>query len=333
MAVTVPERMLEPYPRFSLYNSPYPAHDDASGIDLYPDSNVGISPVAGVVRGVRTVGCPDREYAVDHDHVIAIDVDRDWAAAAGIGGERSLTARILHVNPNVQRGDRVAPGDALGPMVRSGFFGRWVDNHVHLEFRDREADPYRASGSRRLDVDAAVEPASWDGTGTVVEAGPTYVRLDGPSRTGSSGAFRALGSDRGVPLDGGLTHYAGGGAFLANGTAPETGRDGNSAGRDGRVLSLLGRPIGTVDDRPGNGRGRSDQGEDAGTTAGWTDVTWRDVDVYANGERATGLSLFVTRRSDLGIKIVKRNHDLSVGDRIAVSIRSSSDPIRLGPGR
>ncbi|SDX77186.1 hypothetical protein [Halopenitus persicus] len=333
MAVTVPERILEPYPRFSLYNSPYPAHDDASGIDLYPDSNAGISPVAGVVRGVRTVGCPDREYAADRDHVIAIDVDRNWAAAVGIGGERPLIARILHVDPDVEPGDRVAPGDALGPMVRSGFFGRWVDNHVHLEFRDRDADPYRASGSRRLAADAAVEPVSWDGTGTVVEAGPTYVRLDGPSRSGSNGPFRALGSDRGVPLDGGLTHYAGGGAFLGDGFTPETWRNGDSAGSDGRTLSLLGQPIGTVDDRAGDGQEGCVEGGDGRTTAGWTDVTWRDVDVYANGERATGLSLFVTRRADLGIKVVKRDHDLSIGDRITVTIRSSNDPIRLGPGR
>ncbi|SEH52705.1 hypothetical protein SAMN05192561_104173 [Halopenitus malekzadehii] len=344
MGVTVPHRLIEPYPRFSLYNSPYPAHDDASGIDLYPDSNVAISPVEGVVRGSRTVGCPDREYAVDHDHVIAIDVDDDWATETGLVGGGPLTARVLHVDPSVERGDRVTIGDALGEMVRSGFFGPWVDNHVHLEFRDRDVDPYRASGSHRLTVGGAIEPVPWDGTGNVVETGSTYVRLDsprlaGPHRSGANGTYAGLASDDGIPLDGGLTHYGGGGAFLtgtevlgtrdteSSGSTTRTGpeRAGTIDRPAGETLSLLGEPIGAAEKRSDNAC------LEEGT--GWTTVTWRDVAVYANGDPVTGLSLFLTRRSDPGIKIVWRDHGLSVGDEVTVSIRPTDDPIRLGPGR
>jgi len=153
--VVLPESLLARYRKFSLYNSPYPAHDRACAVDLYPASNAAVSPVAGEVLDTRTVGCPDREYAVDHDHLIVIDT-----------GE--YVARVLHVDPAVEAGDEVAVGDALGELVRSGFFGRWVDNHVHLEFREHGKNHYRASGSLPLVADAAVTALPWDGAGIVV---------------------------------------------------------------------------------------------------------------------------------------------------------------------
>jgi len=73
MAVTLSSSVLDRYRRFSRFNSPYPAHDDGCAIDLYPDSEAGISPVAGVVRETRTVGCPDRPYAADEDHLIVVE--------------------------------------------------------------------------------------------------------------------------------------------------------------------------------------------------------------------------------------------------------------------
>ena len=190
--VVLPESLLARYRKFSLYNSPYPAHDRACAVDLYPASNAAVSPVAGEVLDTRTVGCPDREYAVDHDHLIVIDT-----------GEQ--VARVLHVDPAVEAGDEVAVGDALGELVRSGFFGRWVDNHVHLEFRDRTKNPYRASGSLPLVAGAAVTALSWDGTGTVVETGPSHAVLDTPmppSTDDDAATFTAIAADDGRPLDG-----------------------------------------------------------------------------------------------------------------------------------
>lgn len=80
------------------------------------------------------------------------------------------------------------------------------------------------------------------------------------------------------------------------------------AAADGDV-SLFGTPVGTVDGR---------------------DVTWADVEIRADGRRATGLSLFASQ-VPFGIKIVfHEGHDFAVGDRLEASIGSTADPIRLG---
>lgn len=280
MAVTLAREVVERYPQFSLYNSPYPAHDAGCAVDLYLDERrnaVAPSPVAGEVLETRTVTCPDRPYAADHDHLVLVD--------AG-----DAVARILHVDPSVEPGDRVTVGDPLGRTVRSGFFAPWVADHVHLGFRDPGANLHRASGSLPLELDVRVRGIAWDGTGEVVSAGDTYAVLDAPGHPG--GGYAAVASDGGVPLDGGLVHYAGGGALDHH---------------DGEV-SLLGTVVGDADGR---------------------DVTWRDVAVLANGRRMTGLS-FAASRDRLGAKLVRRDHDLAAGDRVEVSIVPSEDPVRLG---
>ena len=298
--VVLPESLLARYRKFSLYNSPYPAHDRACAVDLYPASNAGVSPVAGEVLDTRTVGCPDREYAVDHDHLIVIDT-----------GE--YVARVLHVDPAVEAGDEVAVGDALGELVRSGFFGRWVDNHVHLEFREHGKNPYRASGSLPLVADAAVTALSWDGTGVVVETGPSHAVLDTPMPPSTDGTaapgFTAIAADDGHPLDGGLAHYSGGGVPNAG----ADGADGAGDATDGSV-SFLGTEVGIR-----NGR----------------HVDWVDVDVLANGERITGLSLFAARAdAAAGAKLVTRpeagDPTFAVGAEVEVRIVDSDDPVRLG---
>lgn len=295
MTVTLPDGILRRYQRFSRFNSPYPAHDDGRAIDLYPADEAGISPVSGVVRETRTVGCPDRPYAADTDHLIVVELDDDWCRRTG--AERGTVARILHVIPRVVPGDRVAVGDVLGPMTRSGFFGQWVDNHVHLGFRGPGIDPLRASGSLPVDVDIDVDPLSWDGTGVVVERGPAHVVLDAPTNPTPGDRFAAIASDGGVPLDGGLAHYAGGGAFEAL--------------SEGTVVGLSGTRVGAV-----AGRG----------------IAWDAVDVLANGDRVVGLSLFAARDAGYGAKIVCPDREFAVGDAVSVDVVPSDDPIRLGVG-
>jgi hypothetical protein len=277
--VVVSADVIRQYERFSLYNSPYAAHDAGCAIDLYPGDDVAISPVAGTVRAVRTVRCPAQPYAVSEDHLILVDCG-------------THVARMLHVEPGVDVGDRVEIGDRLGTLIRSGFFGRWVDDHIHLGFRRPEQNHYRASGSLRIEPDVSISGIAWDGTGTVVEAGETHVRLDAPIHAGSG--FGALADDGGVPLDGGLPHYSGGGVL-------------RTAGGE---RSLLGTTIGTVD--------------------GWKrDVTWADVAVYANDRRATGLSLFAAQRP-FGAKVVfHAGHEFSAGDELTVRIEPTDDPLRL----
>ena len=269
--------VIDGYERFSLYNSPYPAHDAGCAIDLYPSDDVAISPVGGEVLDTRAVRCPEQPYAASEDFLVLVDCEEH-------------VARILHVDPEVEAGDTIEIGDPIGTLVRSGFFGRWVDNHLHLGFRRRGHNYRRASGSMPIESDVRVTGVPWDGTGTVIETGATHIRLDSPSH-GDVG-FAALGSDGGVALDGGLPHYADGGVL-----EDATG-----------VVSLLGTPVGEIDG--GN-------------------VRWCDVAVFVDGARATGLSLFASQGS-IGAKVVfEGGHEFAIGDSVEASVEPTADPIRL----
>lgn len=270
MAVPIGEEVLHRYRRFSLYNSPFVAHDRGCAIDLYPPAggSAAPSPVAGEVLDTRTVRAPPRPYAAPTDHLILIET-----------GER--VARVLHVDPAVEAGDRVDVGDRLGTLVRAGFFAPWVPNHIHLGFREPTANLYRASGSLRIEPEVTVEPVAWDGTGTVVETGPTWARLDAPAHPDPGERFAGVASDGGV-LDGGFPHYQGGGLLGAGERARVAGT---------RVGSVAGR-----------------------------DVTWRECTVCANGGPVTGLALFCAR-DRLGVKLVGEGIDLERGERVEVSVR------------
>jgi len=278
MVVTIPRGVLFQYYRFSLYNSPFDAHDKGCAIDLYPDGERAPSPVAGEVLDTKTVQAPPKAYAAEHDHLILIDTG-------------DTVARLLHVDPAVEPGETVAVGDDLGALVRAGFFAPWVPNHIHLGFRDPDANPYRASGSLPVDVAVDVTPLSWDGTGTVVAGGETWVRLDEPAHPAPGESFVGIandadGGDSGV-LDGGLPHYFGGGLL---------GRDGTDA------AALAGQHVGTADGRT---------------------VTWDDLTVLANGEPITGIALFCGRER-FGAKLVGETIDLAVGDEVQVTIEQAT---------
>jgi len=289
MGPTLDRDVVARYARFSLYNSPYPAHDRGHAVDLYPDAAGPVpSPVAGEVAETRTVRAPSRRHAVEHDHLLLVDT-----------GDH--VARILHVDPALDTGDHLAVGDPLGRTVRSGYFAPWVDDHVHLEFRDAGRNQVRATGSLRLAMDIDPVPVAWDGTGTVVETGDTYALLDSPAHPVPGERFAGVAAetpDGPVALDGGLVHYAGGGAHGGDGSGPLP------AG----PLSLLGTHAGTVDDRT---------------------VEWADVAVRANGERITGLSLFLAREQ-FGVKLVCPGTEFAAGDRIEVTAEPCDDPIHLG---
>jgi hypothetical protein len=290
--VTLPADAVAPFRRLSLYNSPYPAHDRGCAVDLYPDSNDGMSPVAGEVLDTRTVRTPQKPYAAEHDHLVLIDCDEAWCAAAG-GAD--VVARVLHVDPAVEADDHVAVGDSLGEMVRSGFFAPWVDNHVHLGFRTREQNLHRASGSLPLSLPVSPTPLAWDGTGVVVETGETYVVLDTPTHPGRAAGWCGIAAVSGPVtgvLDGGLPHYDGGGLFVAG-----EGDGGDAA--VGAPVSLLGTVV-------GNRVGRT--------------VTWHDVTVELDGRPVVGLSLFLARDGPAGAKVVCPGHTLERGDDGVVEV-------------
>lgn len=290
MAVTVDREIVSLYSRFSLYNSPYVAHEDGSAIDLYPSAaiqgqesgqddsattreRVVASPVSGTVLETRTVTAPSKPYAVAQDHLILVDTG-------------DAIARLLHVEPEVVAGDAVSRGEPLGELVRSGFFAPWVPNHVHLGFRSRDADYHRASGSLPLELDVDIRRLDWNGTGTVVASGDTWARLDAPAHPTPGDGFVGLGSD-GAVLDGGFPHYPGGGLL--------------GGGED---ALLVGTRIGAVTGR---------------------NVDWDDgLAVLANGSPVTGLSLYCGRDS-FGVKLVDRALDLSVGEEVSVTIERDEE--------
>lgn len=237
MAVTLDGSVLDRYRRFSLYNSPYPAHDRGRAIDLYPVGERGPSPVDGEVIDTREVRAPPKPYAAETDHLLVVDT-----------GDR--LARIMHVDPTVAPGDRIHRGDDLGRLVRAGFFAPWVPNHLHLGFRSYGDDPYRASGSLPIAIDIPIHGLEWDGTGSVAAAGNTWARLDAPAHPTPGECFVGLASDGGV-LDGGFPHYDGGGLVGGGGVAEIAGSPvGIADGRhvqwaDARVLAN-GDPIGGI---------------------------------------------------------------------------------------
>lgn len=353
--VTLPAAVLRRYRRFSLYNSPYSAHDRGCAIDLYPETDEALSPVAGEVVDAKSVRAPPKPYATERDHLVLVDVDAE-ASGLTVGsdaddGESGLVARILHVNPRVTPGDRVGVGDPLGTMVRSGFFGQWVDNHVHLGFRDGGRNVYRASGSLPVDVDVAVEPLPWDGTGTVVDVGETYVVLDSPTHPEPGAYFAGVAAERretppeslGPPerskTANGRSEAArrdaerpdGGPASDTEGTSsggersdrPNDVADGDFA-LDGGLAHYAGGGVFPEATGPVFLLGAA-----VGVADG-RDVTWGTFDVMANGERVTGVSLFAAQDAEFGAKLVAFDHDFVVGDRIAVSLRPNDDPVRLG---
>jgi len=299
MAVTLDAAVCRRYPRFSLYNSPYVAHERGCAIDLYPDADApgrptpgttaAPSPVAGEVLETRTVAVPSKPYAAAHDHLLLVDTG-------------AVVARILHVDPTVAAGDTVAVGDSLGTLVRSGFFAPWVDDHIHLEFREHDADLHRASGSLPLVPGVDPQPLSWDGTGTVVERGDTWARLDAPAHPAPGERFVGLGSG-GLVLDGGFPHYDQGGLLgrAVRGTnESEEGSetDGHTTAETEQVVSLAGTRVGTA----------------TGQTVSWDDCT-----VRANGDPVTGIALFCARDS-FGVKLVGDGVDLAVGQSVTVSV-------------
>ncbi|GAB3682618.1 hypothetical protein GCM10028857_08820 [Salinarchaeum chitinilyticum] len=315
--LTVPESVLERFRAFSLYNSPFRAHDDGRAIDLYPaartptDSTSNAtdrgddqredvatsapSPVAGEVVAIDRVRAPSKPYAAEHDYVLGIDTGATAAPTVRCDDGTPPIARILHVDPAVSVGDRVAVGDDLGEPIRAGFFAPWVGRHLHLGFRRPDDGLLRAAGSLRVETAVDVTSVAWDGTGTVVETGATYAVLDRPRHPDPGNCFAGIranvavtdGSSVLAPLDGGLPHYDRGGV------APD------ERARDGATVSLLGTPIGALTD------GRT--------------VEWHDPTVTANGTPIEGLSLAAAREA-LGAKLICPDLSLSVGDEVRVRI-------------
>lgn len=278
MTVRLPAAALAPFRRLSLFDSPYAAHRTGHAIDLYPGGRRAPSPVAGTVTCQRRVRAPTRSYAAPTDVLTVIDT-----------GEHQ--ARLLHVDPAVAPGDEVAVGDDLGRLIRSGYFGPWVDDHVHLELRPAGADPLRASGSLPIALDVPIARATWDGTGAVTELAPSYATLDAPTHPApEDGGFAGIAAGGGGVLDGGLVHYDGGGLH-----------DGEPG------------PVGLLGERVGTARAGPERSSPAL-------VEWNEVAVTADDRPIRGLACQLWRPGAGGVTLVQPRASLALGDRVTVDV-------------
>ena len=214
--------------RFSFFNSPYPAHSLYTGIDIYPNKNFGDvapSPVMGKVTRIKRVKCPEGKMfkSSSHDYVIllrSLENPERWI-------------KILHLEPAVEVGETLEPGDGMGVLLRSGFFDFWTDPHIHVEVR-KPSDPLRARGGfkikRSMRINAA-EPLK-DLRGTVIESRPEY-SLIVLRNSSKQGVTVELNGKVGL-LDGGVPHYGWIGIHV-NMDPPSSG-----------VVRLCNREIGTI---------------------------------------------------------------------------------------
>ncbi len=127
----------------SFFNSPYYSHTNMTGIDIFPGNlaySEAFSPVKGTVREIRTFhGHSKLLNASELEYLILIE-NKD---------EPTTYTKLLHVKPTVKKGDYIDIGDKIGEFIRSFFFARWTDPHMHAEFRPKE-DTMRARGAFQL---------------------------------------------------------------------------------------------------------------------------------------------------------------------------------------
>jgi hypothetical protein len=185
---------------FSFYNSPYPAHRQSTGIDIYPDAVFGgmaSSPVSGDVTLIRRVRSPrGRGYEASEYDVVTLLRSRE---------NPGKVVKLLHVDPTLNVGDEVRAGEELGRLLRSGYYGFATSPHVHVEVRE-PSDPLRARGGhqieRLLDVGRVESLEELRGVVTLCSPEFSIVRLDTPA----CGLPADVGGVSGV-LDGGIPYY------------------------------------------------------------------------------------------------------------------------------
>jgi murein DD-endopeptidase MepM/ murein hydrolase activator NlpD len=283
VTISIPEKGY-----FSFFNSPYPAHRLSSGVDIYPGGDFGeaaVSPVNGEVSLIRKVRAPKGRTFKDHGHDTVVLLTSD--------NNPERVIKVLHIEPTVSVGDRIKQGDALGTIIRSGYFGYSTRPHIHLEIR-RKSDPLRARGgyvlNRLLDIDNDQQLENIEGV--VVRSLPEYtvLRLDNEIRNGLP---CTVGGEPGI-IDGGIPYYGWLGVHTIN-EAPDRG-----------IVRLCDEPIATVN----GAQGRS------------CTALFSEFSIRVNGRRV-GLSLYLypyTMQDILLIPLRPGKLSLEESSEIKVSI-------------
>lgn len=125
--------------RFSFLKSPYAAHKTHSAVDIYYGDfgSVALSPVGGEVIDIKSFDTPtpfkDRDFT---EYVIAIRQNKN-------------VIKILHIKPDISRGDVISKGDRIGTFIHNGYYTFWNNPAMHVEVR-LPGDYLRASNNLRL---------------------------------------------------------------------------------------------------------------------------------------------------------------------------------------
>ena len=217
--------------RFAFFNSPYPAHKENTGVDIYPGDGFGgeaVSPVDGEVTLIRRVRAPSGRgfTASDHDTVVIIKNKAN----------PETVTKLLHIDPVVEVGETVRVGDPVGVTLRSGYYGWGTSPHLHAEIRSPD-DPIRARGGYCLNlIDAKYGDPLEELAGTVVHLQPEYalIKLEAIC----SGLMGTVNGEPAI-IEGGIPYYGWVGAHIEN--PPEHGS-----------IEILGEQISTVTERFNN---------------------------------------------------------------------------------
>ena len=273
--------------RYSFFNSPYPAHKQLSGIDIYSSDNFGEvmpSPVSGTVINIRKVKAPKGHGFKDAGYDIVIILESSENPSKSI--------KLLHIEPNVSVGDSIKAGDIIGKTLRSGYYGYATSPHVHVEIRD-PSDPLRARGGYELTHTGSIGSLSKSDSfiGKVVIAINDYTLLRLSRK--NPGLVGTIGEVHGI-IDGGIPYYG----WLGFHTNEPT---------HGDLIKLQGIPIGKVE--------RSSEKVCIGRSLNYQ--------FKANKEPIRGLSLYLTPNNEEIVKIIhlKRGESsFKAGDEVEIEI-------------
>lgn len=132
----------------SFFASPFIAHREYAAVDIYQGGEFGqeaVSPVEGRVYDIRRFKSPSPGKDYLYEYLILIE-------------QGDYLARLMHVEPVVEKGDFVRVGDVIGRFIRNGYFFYWVDPGMHVEIRDKE-NYIRSRGGYELKPLLREEPA------------------------------------------------------------------------------------------------------------------------------------------------------------------------------
>jgi murein DD-endopeptidase MepM/ murein hydrolase activator NlpD len=274
--------------RYAFFNSPYIAHENMTGLDIYTGNGFGVrapSPVNGKVILIRKLNAPKGNgfKATDHDTIILIENEDN----------SDTVTKLLHLDPLVQLGTEVHVGDPIGVTLRSGYYGWGTSPHFHVEIRSK-SDPIRARGGYQLDlIDFSTSEPLDEIAGTVIHLQPEFAFIQLESK--SSGLVGTVNEEPAL-LDGGIPYYRWHGAHLTN--APDSG-----------VIELQGIPIADIKKQFKNS----------------CTATCLDYQFIINNKPLLGLSLTMVPNYEPYIKLIplkRRGLKYEIGDWVEVKIQS-----------